>query len=284
MLLYLKTNNYDAAKACINSSTAACKENVKAIDFCMKNGFGTLRVQQERTSLQIMDDFLTVAASGQNYIDVLNAMCMGIVLLCSLIISGIMIIVIKGKSGVMAIFAEITEDEIRIVLEHAQSLAISAVRFKSQYVADALGDDEKYWQLVLQDHNISSMEARRHTPLHTDGAAASQKTRKQEADNRGGFSERVKKIILHKTGRAYQKDDRPKEPGEPLDIFRIHLKATPSGKNDSPDQAKDDARNVEEDSKDNSVNPVSRHSVGAEGTAHTGNGSEKGAGRVPQQN
>lgn len=153
LLIFAGMSDYATALSCVNenSMTASCVEHNRALAYCAENGFYSLRVQQYNAAKRIMRDFLDTADRGENSLYAIIGICMGVVILSSALISVILIVVIKDKSYVMAIFAEIKEEEIRRVIRQATSFPITNVRFRLQHVYDCKGNEDKYWRSVVRD-------------------------------------------------------------------------------------------------------------------------------------
>ncbi len=117
-----------------------------------------------------MSDFLSIANSGENSLYVIISVCMAAVVISSGLISVILIFVIKDKSTVMAIFAEIKQEEIRRLIKQAKSLHITSVRFQGRHVHNCAGNEEKYWRDVIREHK-SALNRRRHSGSDSGGLA-----------------------------------------------------------------------------------------------------------------
>jgi len=103
-----------------------------------------------------MDDLLKNANSGETILYIIIGICIGIVLISSVIISVILIFVIKDKSHVTAIFAEIRKEEVEKVIFYAKSIPIASTRFKTRHLTRSQGDEEKYWKIVAKSQKQSA--------------------------------------------------------------------------------------------------------------------------------
>ncbi len=152
-MTYSNMDDYKTSVACIdNYVTTSCKEVNKALDYCNNNGFYSLRIQQDEAAKDIMSTFLSNASSGANTLYTIISLCMGIVVLSSAVLAIILIVVIKDKSYVMAIFAEVTEEETKRIIKHIKTLGLSTVRFQSKILDANRENEEQYWRSVVKEH------------------------------------------------------------------------------------------------------------------------------------
>jgi hypothetical protein len=58
--------------------------------------------------------------------------------------------VIQDKSYVIAIFADIPDDEIRPIIKEAESFDIRKIKYKNRWILSCQGDEEKFWSKVTK--------------------------------------------------------------------------------------------------------------------------------------
>ncbi len=150
-LTYLSLNNLTISKYCAGNYTAPiCRVNSLALDYCNANGMPTILPMQTRVSMTLINDLLRIATQGRDSLYVLIGSCIAVVVLSSVLILVLLIWVIKGKSRVMSIFAEVQASEIEIILAQARSLNITTARFDVKYVTMCEGNEEKFWRYFIK--------------------------------------------------------------------------------------------------------------------------------------
>ncbi len=103
-----------------------------------------------------MKDLLSHASSGRDDLYIIISVCIGIVVLSSAFIVGLLIHVIRDKSYVTAIFADIRRDEVEKIIHHAQSLPITNVQFRARHVLESEGDEEKFWKATVRRYRTTA--------------------------------------------------------------------------------------------------------------------------------
>jgi len=151
VLKFSNMNNYTLAKNCVNNKIdPICVDLQMALDYCADNGFYSLRIQQDNAAKLIMNDLVLRAKAGELYLYIIISCCMGILTLSTIIITIVLIKVIKGKSYVMTIFADITDEQIQKIIDRAINIEISNIRYDPKWIADSRGDEKLFWKLVVR--------------------------------------------------------------------------------------------------------------------------------------
>ncbi len=186
-MTFTSLNDYAVAKSCVNNYTnPICIENNLALSFCSDNGFYSLRVKQDQVAKEIMRGLFDVATEGRNELYAIIVSCIGVVLISSIALVILLIMVIKDKSHVMAIFAEIKREEIHKVISHARSLPITNARFKLQHVEECKGEENKYWKILLRAYRTdasSENKKPKEQKASSPDAAAKKPGEKSESDD-----------------------------------------------------------------------------------------------------
>eukprot|EP01022_Parablepharisma_sp_SALTPOND_P023593 TRINITY_DN5026_c1_g1_i1.p1 TRINITY_DN5026_c1_g1~~TRINITY_DN5026_c1_g1_i1.p1 ORF type:complete len:1576 (+),score=83.95 TRINITY_DN5026_c1_g1_i1:679-4728(+) len=159
VMTFTKLNDYDLARYCMgNYEDSVCVENNLSLDYCAENGVYSLRIQQDKLSEELMKDLFSFGDTGKKKLYIITSICISIVVLSSTSVIVLLILVVKDKSSVMAIFADILREEIEQVIHMATCIAISETRFDVQDVRNANGNEEKYWQAATKYRDIKKPE------------------------------------------------------------------------------------------------------------------------------
>ncbi|MDR3548023.1 MAG: PAS domain S-box protein [Candidatus Pacebacteria bacterium] len=173
IMTYTSLNDYYVSKYCVGNYTSPiCRENNLALDYCSANGITTILPEQTRVSKVLIADLLSIAVKGRDSLYVLISVCISAVVLSSLLLLVLLIWVIKGKSRVVAIFAEVLPEEISTILTQARSLNISEVRFDSKYVAMCENNEDKFWRYFYKHTHLRKTVAARRAAASKAGLAA----------------------------------------------------------------------------------------------------------------
>ncbi len=142
-------DDYATAHGCVNDYTSTkCRESSLALDYCNDNGLSTVIPYLSTEGKQLMAQLLTNASSKRDSLYIIDAVCILVVVLSSVFILALLVWVIKDKSRVLAIFAEISTEEIRDIIAKAESLPISESRFDQRLLRRCNGNEEKFWHYM----------------------------------------------------------------------------------------------------------------------------------------
>ncbi len=151
IMTYTSLNVLSIAKYCPGNYTApVCLENNLALDYCNANGMPTMLPYQTKVSKLLITDLLRIAVMGRDSLYILIGVCIAVVVSSSLIILVLLIWVIKGKSKVMAIFAEILPEEVDSIITQAQHMNIADAHFDQKYVTMCENNEEKFWHFFFR--------------------------------------------------------------------------------------------------------------------------------------
>ncbi len=153
IMTYTDLNDYYISRSCVgNYSTPICIENNDALDYCKANGIYTMRPYQGKISVELTAELLRIALSGRDELYILMSVCIAVVILSSFFILVLLIWVIKDKSNVMAIFAEITMKEIDGILVKIRGLNIVETHFDQRFVRLCEGSEDRFWKYLDHPH------------------------------------------------------------------------------------------------------------------------------------
>ncbi len=146
-MVFATQTDYNLARSCINDTTSTvCVDTTAALNYCLDNGGYTLLPLQRTIAQSLISDLMLIANKGRNALYILISVCIAVVLFSSVLILVLLIWVIKDKSNVMAIFAEVQPEEIDSILGQARSLNISTARFDQKQLNDVGNDEEAFWK------------------------------------------------------------------------------------------------------------------------------------------
>jgi len=187
VMTFTDISNFTLAKSCIdNYKDSVCIVNNLALNFCADNGFYTLRIKQDIASEEIMSDLKKAANEGELFLYLIICVCIGIAIISAVFLTISLIIVVKDKSYVMAIFASIGKEEIEKIIYCAKSVLIRSVRFKPIILKLAGENEEKYWHNLVND---SKEEKNKENPTDT-------KAKKSLKSLRNGEILSIKKLVM----------------------------------------------------------------------------------------
>jgi len=157
----------------INSDTL--KENVAATDFVIQNPKNRMRNYQDKYSLELRNKMRNLSLNGQLTLYILTACCIFVVILSIGLTFPVFIWVIKDKSYVLAIFANITADEIKVLIDAAANFDIRLIKYKKKWILGCVGDEDKFWKTCMKgnrdliqgkenDEKIKKLQ-KKHTPV-----------------------------------------------------------------------------------------------------------------------
>lgn len=151
MLIYSYS---DLMNLCNNTNSASqCEVNVEAVNYISYNTLEPLRILQDKCSQQLENDINNLSAQGAQTLYILVACCIAVVFVSISLIIPVFIWVIKDKSHVIAIFADVTDEEIREIIKVTGNFDIRSIKYRRQWLSYDQGDEDKFWDRVLRKHN-----------------------------------------------------------------------------------------------------------------------------------
>ncbi len=225
IMMYTSLNDFYTSKYCINNYTdTTCEEVNLALDYCMANGIPTLKPQQTKLSKVLIDDLLNFALSGRDSLYILISLCIAAVVLSSVLILVFLIWVIKGKSRVMSIFAEITPEEVQIILTQAKSIKIVDAQFDPKYVTLCEGNEEKFWRFFCRrPHRHNALQGAPQGESQADGKLAPNNGDSHQEENRGEESGEDSEEKDKQAGKEAEKQRLEKEKKQRQETKRMLL-------------------------------------------------------------
>eukprot|EP00831_Metopus_contortus_P027247 TRINITY_DN22963_c0_g2_i1.p1 TRINITY_DN22963_c0_g2~~TRINITY_DN22963_c0_g2_i1.p1 ORF type:complete len:335 (-),score=63.39 TRINITY_DN22963_c0_g2_i1:104-1108(-) len=142
-------DDYETAHACLTDfESPVCKENSISFNFTIDNN-ETVRNEQHPVSETLFKDLKEIARNGKISMYTIIAICIGIVMASSVFLFVMLIVVIKGKSKVLSVFADIEEEDINRIIGDTNSVSISTKNFNSNLLNKCGNNEEKFWKLLI---------------------------------------------------------------------------------------------------------------------------------------
>lgn len=128
-----------------------------ALEYCIKNGLYSMRILQDILLEEIVENIISDSRGGRNTQYISSSICVGVILISTGFIAFLIIVVVRDKNLVLAIFAEISKEDIARVLDRAKALSIRKTRFSFDQYRNIKGPSEVYWGAII-DENRSRRE------------------------------------------------------------------------------------------------------------------------------
>lgn len=151
-MILLQETPYSSLIALYQQSTGSIYlSNVEAVKYIVLNTFMPLRVYQQQYSAVLRSGLENSSSQGETIIFIVQGICIGIVLLSAAILMPVFIWVIKDKSYVIRIFADIEDSEIQQMINLVETCDLKRVRYKNKWLTQCKGDEQKYWEKILRE-------------------------------------------------------------------------------------------------------------------------------------
>ena len=111
-----------------------------------------MREIQDTISSRLESDLKFVARRGEVTQYIIVAVCIGLVLLTSASVVPFFNTVIKDKSYVLALFADISVQEIQTIIGEIKALDIKTLRFKRKWILKFQGLQDAFWKKLLGEY------------------------------------------------------------------------------------------------------------------------------------
>ncbi len=113
--------------------------------------FYYMKDKQDDVSKKLEAELKSMARQGENLQYIIVISCIGLVILSTVSIIPIFHWVIKQKSGVLGIFADIEESEARYVIEECQCLDIKNLKYKRKWIGLSEGNQNRLWNKIIAE-------------------------------------------------------------------------------------------------------------------------------------
>jgi len=148
-MLEMKTYE-DFLKLSQNIGSTDFIENLNAVLFICTNPRLSMRIHQDKYSNILRKKIQDMSITGENTIYTIICSCIGIVFLSIGLTFPVFIWVIKDKSYVISIFADITDEEINEIIESAMNFDIRCVHYKKKWILTCANEEDRFWKICLQ--------------------------------------------------------------------------------------------------------------------------------------
>ena len=135
---------------------AMCVYISNMIDYSFSIAFTPMRVKQDEISLRLHKELESLATDDEIIQFVLIGICVGLVIISSVVIVPIFIRVIKSKSFVFRIFSYIEEKEIKKIIHNCQKLDLKNLRYKKKWLEKSAGDQEVFWKKLVAENSCKN--------------------------------------------------------------------------------------------------------------------------------
>ncbi len=114
-------------------------------------GYNTLRDKQDEVAAKLETELTRLAGKGKTLQYTLMGMCTGLVVLISVATIPVFMRVVKSKSSVLAIFADIKPEEAEKIIDESRKLDIKNLKYKAKWIAKCQGRKNLFWRKLLAE-------------------------------------------------------------------------------------------------------------------------------------
>ncbi len=125
---------------------------IKTSNFAFNLAFYPIRNQQASVSRRLDNELTSLSRQGETTQYVITGLCMVLILASAAAILPIFVWVIRDKSRVLEIFADITPEESDKIIEGSRSLDIKNLRYKRRWIQSAEERHEAFWKKLVTQH------------------------------------------------------------------------------------------------------------------------------------
>ena len=144
--------SYNAYLLCLtNTSLPTCVNLLINLNYAWELGINPLRINQDLTGAQVQEDIISLATSGEASQYVMISICSGLVILSTMIILPILMWIIKDKSYVLGIFADVKNDEAKKVIEEALHLDLTKLVYRKKWLEKWKTRQEMFWKKLVDE-------------------------------------------------------------------------------------------------------------------------------------
>lgn len=115
--------------------------------------FNSMRDLADEVTIQFEDDLIKMASDGENTQYIVTSICTALVVVSTVIILPFFTCVLRDKSNIISIFADIEHDEILEVIESSKNFNIKNINFKKSWIESCDGKQEELWEFIMKKHN-----------------------------------------------------------------------------------------------------------------------------------
>ncbi len=141
-----------------NTNSQAFQLYDEATKYVLANTFMPLHVHQNTYSSKLKEELEYNATASEQMLVIMIAACICIVFVSLVIITPVFVWVIKDKSYVLAIFADVHDEEIKAVVGLADLFDIKSIRFKKSWIKHCKDDEDIFWTKVIKGHNLDKIK------------------------------------------------------------------------------------------------------------------------------
>eukprot|EP01022_Parablepharisma_sp_SALTPOND_P000406 TRINITY_DN101_c0_g1_i3.p1 TRINITY_DN101_c0_g1~~TRINITY_DN101_c0_g1_i3.p1 ORF type:complete len:849 (+),score=23.95 TRINITY_DN101_c0_g1_i3:2314-4860(+) len=134
----------------MNPKNTLLIENLAAVEYIASSMLKPMRNYQDKYSEVLRHEIEVVSTQGEKSLYILIGSCAAAALVSIGLVFPVFIWIIKDKSCVIAIFADITEEEIKAITENIENFDIRNVVVKNRWVRACDGNEDKFWKKVIK--------------------------------------------------------------------------------------------------------------------------------------
>ncbi|MDR3548364.1 MAG: PAS domain-containing protein [Candidatus Pacebacteria bacterium] len=150
---YTSVKSTTTLSVCRNPKKSdVCKSFVSLSSYAYTVGYASLRETQDSVSRRLEAELTTMSRQGETTQYTITGICLGLITLSAGVILPIFVWVIRDKSYVIAIFAEITHDEANQIIEDTRKLDIKNLRYKKRWIVASGDNHEIFWKKLVAEH------------------------------------------------------------------------------------------------------------------------------------
>eukprot|EP01022_Parablepharisma_sp_SALTPOND_P006423 TRINITY_DN1261_c0_g1_i2.p2 TRINITY_DN1261_c0_g1~~TRINITY_DN1261_c0_g1_i2.p2 ORF type:complete len:514 (-),score=67.95 TRINITY_DN1261_c0_g1_i2:931-2472(-) len=134
-----------------NPMLPLCVYTSKQVNYAFDLMFYHMRFKQDEVNFKLEEELKSMARKGENTQYAIILSCIGLVILSTIVIIPVFNWVIKEKSNVLSIFADIEPAEARKVVEECQKLDIKNLKYKRKWIGLASGHQNLLWNKIIAE-------------------------------------------------------------------------------------------------------------------------------------
>ncbi|MDR3548776.1 MAG: hypothetical protein P4M11_11020 [Candidatus Pacebacteria bacterium] len=141
---------------------AICKKNIKAplcqnailvSKFAYNLAFYPIRNEQTSVSRRLEAELTELSRHGETTQYIIIGICLALIVVSAGAILPVFLWVIKDKSQVLTIFADITPEEADKIIEGSRTLDIKNIHYKRKWIQSAEEKHEAFWKKLITQHH-----------------------------------------------------------------------------------------------------------------------------------
>ncbi len=135
-----------------NVNSVSCQYLLRVSNYAYKLGYYGMREKQDSVSQRMEAELTVLAREGELTQYTITGICVALIVASVGIIVPIFLWVIKDKSYVIAIFADITKEEATKIVEDSRKLDIKNLHYKRRWIASAGESHNVFWKKLIAEH------------------------------------------------------------------------------------------------------------------------------------